>query len=716
MKTTMVFLYLCICVFCFAKTEIPVTRVNHPMTIDGLEDDWKDIPRLPEPVTYSPEEGKDPCYETEARIAYDDKYFYVLFISEIDDPDDLIATVATRENWDNDEQVVFAIDVFNSDRGAYLFNFNPYGNPKDWISSAAGPSDMNWNIPLKSKSQIYQDRYVVEVAIPFASLPFDDTQEEQRWGFYYFRLDKTHNEQSVYPPRTHQMQNIFAQSGVLTGMRNIKSGRQLDLRPYVFGSYLRDGKKRKLDTGIDASYSLNPRLTLSATINPDYSQIEADPMNVDINKRDPTWLQEKRPFFTQGMDFFYTNLFELVYTRNIVNPVAGAKLSGKYPSSSFGYVSAYDEGVDDDSKELYNLFRYRLDVLDESTVGVLLTDREDMGSSAFNRVAAVDGFYSFPLNIRIKSQTAVSFDSLKTEQEVEGRDGYERGWAHNTTVEHNGEHSYNDFWIEAISKNFEPGSGYMSSLSKDRYQLGTHNKYDILEGNNWWNEVEVYFGMKNFYDMQNEPLEEFIWVGIWADWKSVGNSELKIEINNNRHEYVDESGNVQAKDLSTVRYVLENWKMFSGSFRAWLNGSFGTEPYFDGEGFEGWSYFLESGFSLDLFDRMSISPNVQVTDFYEEFGGDRVYKYYTVWNRVTFLISQNLYIRNITQGMFQRTYDLDTRESYSETEYSNSLLLTWEYSPLSNIYFGVNLVEFDRFDRLEDHVQLFFKGNYLWTL
>ncbi len=717
LKTTLVLLFVIVSSICLAKPEIPIVRVHQPITVDGYENDWEGIEPLPQPITYNPVEGNKPVYETEARIAYDDDYFYTLFISEIEDPDNLIATVATRENWDSDEQVAFAIDVFNSDRGAYLFNFNPYGNPKDWISSAAGYSDMNWNVPLKVKSRIYQDHYVVEVAIPFASLPFDDTLEEQRWGFYYFRLDKTHNEQSLYPQRTHQLQNIYAQSGVLSGLRGIKSGKQIELLPYVFSSYIRDEDEWKTDAGIDASSAISTNLTLSATINPDYSQIESDPMNVDINQRDPQYLSEKRPFFTRGMDFFSTGQFDLVYTRNIVNPVAGVKLSGKYPTACIGFVSALDEGIHENKEHLYNLFRYRKDILEESTVGVLLTDKEDMASSSYNRVAAVDGFFSLPSNIRIKTQTAWSFDSLRTdvENQIEGYN--DDGWAHNTTVEHNGEHSYNDFYFEAVSEYFEPGTGYMSRMKKHRYQLGTHNKYDMLGRNSLWNEVEVFFGMKNRYSMESDPLDQYIWVGISSDWRSVGNSEFKIEINNETYDYLDENGDPQSRKLNSLRYVITNWKMFSGSFNAWLNGNFGSDPYYGGEGFEGWSVFAEVGCNLDLFDRLSIKPNFQYSDFYKECGGARVYQWYTLWNQTTLLLSQNLYVRNITQGMYQKVYDMDTGQlAYKSTEYSNSLLMTWEYSPLSNIYFGVNFIDFDRWDNISNHAQLFFKGNYLWTL
>ncbi len=703
-----------------AKVEIPITRVDRPMVIDGSESDWRNIEPLPQPTTYTPVEGKEPQFATDTRIAYDKDYFYIIFIAQIDDPDDLLATVATRENWNNNEQVVFALDVFNSDRGAYLFNFNPYANPKDWISSASGTSDQNWDIPLKSKSQIHQDRFVVEAAIPFASLPFDDSQDEQRWGFYYFRLDKKHNEQSVYPPRTSKLQNIYAQSGVLKGLQGIKSGQQLELLPYVFSSYIHNEKDWEYDGGIDASYSLDSHMTLSATINPDYSQIEADPMNIDINQRDPQWLEEKRPFFTRGMDFFYTDIFSLVYTRNIENPIAGFKLSGKYPSASIGFVSAYDEGKHGEKKDVYNLFRYRKDILEESTVGVLITDREDMASSGFNRVGAVDGFFSLPMNIRIKTQTAYSQDSLTAVPYYMDRDGFETGWAHHTKLEYTSEHNGGDVFFEVIEKNFEPGSGYMSYYDKNMYMLGAYCRNDILDANTLWEEVTLNYGIKNKYDLENNPTNQYAWSSLYFEWKNVANSEITIDVNNETDDYYDENGDFQSSEFSTVRYSFSNWKMFSGSFNAWLNGSFGTSPYFGSAcnpAFKGWSYYAEFGFSLDLFDRLAIRPSIQYTDFYMDTMDQRVYQWYKLYNKITFLLSQDLYIRNITQGIYQEEYYPWSDASPEHfTAYSNSLLLTWEYSPLSNVYVGVNFVDFDRWDNVAENTQIFFKGNYLWSL
>lgn len=698
-----------------AKTEVPITRLSQPPVIDGRMEDpaWQTVDPLPPFVTYRPEEGLSPSLNTEVRIGYDRNWFYIVFRCEIESPQKLKATVAPREGWESDEQVVFALDTYNTNREAFLFNFNPYGNPKDWISSTTGYSDMNWNIPLRTGARIYDDHYIVEVAIPFRSLPFDDSREEQRWGFYCFRMDETNGEFAIYPPRSRQIQNIFAQSGVLTGMHDIVSGNRLEIRPYLFSSRIERDRQWNFDTGVNALYAPTSTTILSATINPDYSQIESDPLNVDINQRDPEWLQEKRPFFTEGLDFFNVPNLNLVYTRNIVNPVAGVKFSGKFPGQSVGILSALDQGVDNDRNDLYNLFRYRRNIFGESVIGVAATQAEDLDSDRFNRVAAVDGMIVFPENIRIKTTGSYSWDG---DGDVENRGGYAVA-----RMEYERDNRWSEFTVKAASSDYIPGSGYISDFDRGKYMFSTHNSFPLVE-NHWrWESVKWFFGYHHTMDLSRKPLEDFLWTGIEFDWADQMWTELKYGQDHHRHEYwLDDM--IAVKDMYTAYLEFETWKQWSPVFDTWLNGRVGSSPWFGSSssdpGYEGWRYSLEGGFRWRAGSRLDLHANLEWVDFLTAPDGDRQYCWYTLWNRVTWMLHSRAHIRNIVQGRMVETHDLSLPGSTAEQEttWSTSTLFVWEYAPLSYMYLGVNFNNFDGFTNFSDETQIFLKINYLWMI
>ena len=143
------------------------------------------------------------------------------------------------------------------------------------------------------------------------------------------------------------------------------------------------------DFGLNATYGVTSDLTLDATYNPDFSQVEADAGQISVNERFALFFPEKRPFFLEGTEIFGMAK-QLIYTRSVANPVAGAKLSGKVAGLSIGYLGAVDESFDVDAPNtLVNLLRVRKDVGASSTIGAVYTDRS-VNSNEYNRVAGAD--------------------------------------------------------------------------------------------------------------------------------------------------------------------------------------------------------------------------------------------------------------------------------------------------------------------------------------
>ncbi len=699
-----------------AKPAIPITRVSTPPIIDAAEYDpvWEAIEPLPQPVVYLPHEGDELAQRTEARLAYDNNWLYLQFTAWCD-PANLKVTVSPREAWSSDDQVAFALDVYNSERDSYQFNFNAYGNPKDWLNSITGASEMNWNIPLRSAGRIYSQYYIVEVAIPFSSLSFDSRLPEQRWGFYYFRKDETNNQQAVYPPRSQDINSLLSQDGVLEGMRGIDGGHRIDLTPYLFGSYIDPGEKLDGDAGIDLETALTPQMLLSATLNPDFSQIEADAPDVDVNRLDPRQLSERRLFFTRGLNFFYTNQLNLLYTRKIVNPVAGVKVSGKYPNFCLGYLSALDEGIDGSRHDLYEVFRFRHDVFSQSTIGTTLTSVDDLDNHTWNRVTATDLMFSLPPYFTAQLDVAASFD-----HPIEKGDT-ETGYGSSGNFHFENELVDASSWFTAYTDEYEPGAGYLSPRRKGVMNIGASDRQILWRNGNTYNNIQVYGGTSSDYELDYNPIRSMTWAGFIVDWKNRLSTQIEFKMYNDTNNWLQ--GDTEQERIFRYNEVnLTTSRYWSSLLDTWWNLSTGSTPWYGDSiydpGFKGWYIASDTGCHARPFDRLSVDITASAYDLHTDWQGDRKFAYVTLWNKWTLLISQGVHVRDIIQG--QRVWMEYPRYEgvggWSSTQFSNSLLVSWEYCPLSNIYAGCNFVDFNRWDNLTENLQLFAKINYLWTL
>lgn len=315
-----------------------ISRTDHKPVIDGLLNDptWLNLEPITGFMQYSPVEGIPPSESTYLYIAYDEDNFYLAFKCYDSEIGEVRATMAQREQIDNDDVIGFAFDTYNSEREAFLFNINPYGIPSDFISHFDGFIDYGWDADLKCKGKILSDYYCIEAAVPFKSLRMP-AKDEQEWGFYALRVIKRKGELDVWPPRTRKIRSLVAQASLLKGIKGVESGRNFVLLPYVFSSYInRPGEEdRPFDLGLDVRYGITSSLMVDATLNPDYSQIEADPDEIELSERYDIQLPEKRPFFTEGTDVFASNQL-LLYSRVIGNPVAGLKLTGKMGGTGLG--------------------------------------------------------------------------------------------------------------------------------------------------------------------------------------------------------------------------------------------------------------------------------------------------------------------------------------------------------------------------------------------
>jgi len=339
-------------------------------------------------------------------------------------------TLADRDKIGNDDNIQFILDTFNDNRRAYVFAVNPLGIQADGVRSEGsfgrmagnvggsatsgggmgssrlgiGNVDLTQDMVWESKGRITDFGYEVEVRIPFKAVRYIPGRDT--WGFNAVRTTVQTNFQDSWAPVFRANSSLLSQSGRLTGLRDMQRGLVLDVTPV--GTSLSSGApahgtgasasgwaySSKQELGGDIRWGLRPNATLNGTIRPDFSQVEADAGQLPGDVRFALFFPELRPFFVEGSENFDTPN-QLVYTRNIVRPDAAAKLIGKTSGTDFAILSAVDGksyGKSGDSP-MFNIARVRRDLGSQSTLGLLVTDRED--GKRYNRVVGMDTRYVF---------------------------------------------------------------------------------------------------------------------------------------------------------------------------------------------------------------------------------------------------------------------------------------------------------------------------------
>jgi hypothetical protein len=403
-----------------AAKHFTVKRAASKIKIDGVlnEEAWKYPEKIKILYEWNPGDNIPPPVETECMVTFDKSKLYVAFRCFDPDPSKIRAHIMDRDSIDTfvqDDHISIIIDTFNDERRGFQFRVNPLGVQADAIfSELEGYEDFSWDAIWKSAGKITDFGYVVEIAIPFNQLRFPKGQGVQTWGFEadrsYPRTDRHRMSSHV---RDRNVSCILCQLNKLTGFEGISPGKNIEFDPtltmnrtdnrenYPDGPL--ESGKLKVEPGLSARWGVTPNLTLNATVNPDFSQVEADVAQLEVNTRFALRYPEKRPFFLEGADFFLTPI-ESVFTRTVYDPVWGAKMSGKAGKNAFGLFVTQDRynnlifpanqgsaqtSLDDDV--FGGVFRYRRDVGKGSTVGLLYTGRA--GDDYYNHVGGVDGYF-----------------------------------------------------------------------------------------------------------------------------------------------------------------------------------------------------------------------------------------------------------------------------------------------------------------------------------
>lgn len=382
--------------------RITLPRIEAEVVIDGRLDEpvWSEATRLRGFHQYQPVDGRPAEERTVVLAWYGPTAIHFGIIAHDQVPGSIRATVADRDNLDSEDRVTIFLDTFHDRRRAYFFTVNPLGSQEDGVRSEGGfsagslmggTSDKNPDYVWQSKGVVTDSGYVVEVRIPFKSLRYAGG-ELQSWGLNVSRKTQRTGYEDTWTDVRRANASFLTQAGTVEGIENIKSGISGEFQPFVTaqanGSRTASGFEREdpePSAGANLRVGLTTNLSLDATYNPDFSQVESDVSQVTVNERFALFYPEKRPFFLEGIELFSTPN-QLVYTRQIVDPIAGGKVTAKVGRTTVATLVAGDEV--DDPTALAGIARVRQDIGTNSLAGFTFTSRE--GDGAFNRVAEAD--------------------------------------------------------------------------------------------------------------------------------------------------------------------------------------------------------------------------------------------------------------------------------------------------------------------------------------
>ncbi|UCC44740.1 MAG: carbohydrate binding family 9 domain-containing protein [Candidatus Zixiibacteriota bacterium] len=446
---------------------LEVKRAPGKIKIDGDLSDpgWREAQPAQNFTQHHPNQETAPPVRTEAFMTYDDENVY--FAAVCYAPAGTVrASLCERERIFNDDNIGFFFDTYGDATRAYIINLNPYGIPYDALWSRGWGEDGSFDLIFESSGVVTDSGYQVEMAIPYSSLRFPNKPvQEWRVDFYRHHQRESHYSMSWATYDLNE-QCWPCRWGTVTGIENVSPGKGFELMP-TFVSHqtgtLSDWSDPETslsngdlygETSLSAKYNVSSDLTVEATYNPDFSQVESDATQIDVNSTFALYYNERRPFFQEGIDLFRTN-FNMVHTRTINKPKFASKFSGRFGSLRIAGLTAYDDNtqilipMEESStwamagKNLTNMFAARQTLGDNSDVRLVVTDRRIDGGGSGTAVS-LDG------GLTLGRQNQLRWQYIATHTEEIPGEMIDPHWDYDTVMEDDGVtiKSVDSTWIE----------------------------------------------------------------------------------------------------------------------------------------------------------------------------------------------------------------------------------------------------------------------------
>jgi len=687
-----------------SKEVVNIPRLSHPPKIDGILENplWeKEALKIVDFVQFAPKEKGEPSEKTVAYVGYDQKNLYFAFRCYDSEPKKIRASVTNRDGCIDDDWILVFLDTFNEKRRAFSFIINPIGIQFDCIRTEEGGSDNmddSWDTVFSSDGKMDDEGYTVEVSIPFKSIRFPD-KEKKIWGLSLGRNIPRKGEIIIWPGMTREIPGLLTQESEVLIDGNVEKGKNLEIMPVVT-SLTTQEERADFQPGVNLKYGVSSDLTLDFTLNPDFSHIEADAPQIDVNQRFALYYPEKRPFFLEGMEIFQFPQISMVYTRRIIDPVLGGKITGKIGRFTYGYLTAYDLNPTeslwevsngDSNKEdnaLFNIFRMKTDVFRESWVGFCIADKEIDGS--YNRVAGIDGALKFKNKYFFTFQALASKTKYREEESGVAPALYAdffyftKSW-------------YAGLYWMSIHPDFEASSGFVNRMDYKTY--GAYTSLRFHPQKKYLNLFSINFraGQRNDY-FGSDVQDRWGVANLYFEFNQWSRMNITFQSQMERYEGIDFNRNSFTVDGNTN---LIGWLPLGFYFST--GDSINYDP---DDPFLGWSntYGLYLNFKPNR--RLQISLDFNKYTFWEERGGEQLLDYNVFRQRTTYQISKTLSLRAIVD------YDHYYKELYG------SFLVSWILKPGTVFFLGLDsdLEKNDAGRYTRTGYSIFIKFSYWWRI
>ncbi len=693
------------------------TRTQTAPRIDGRLDEklWSEASMVTGFKTYNPDYGRDLPGQTRVLLAYDGQNLFFAFECLDPDPSAIKASLTSRDKMMNDDWVCINLDSFGDQQSLYAFYINPLGIQGD-SRFAANQEDFSFDCVWYSAGAVHDSGYALEIQIPLKSIRYSHANPVQM-GVIFERRVSRRSEQATSPPlRPEQAMAFLTQMHPMV-YENLETSTLLEILPgltYMQREVARRGElalsERRAEGSLTLKLGVSSDLILDATYNPDFSQVEADAGQVDVNLRYALFYPEKRPFFLEGNEQFTVGATSssavdpvqaLIYTRTIVDPLLGVKLTGKLgKDNSVALLYAADDPGElaptaDGALIHVPILRYKRSLAGDSFLGGLVAARER--PDEYNRLGGIDG------ELRLGESSTISFHALGSRTRPPGSGEVLAGHALGMNFQYGTRELALGFSAKDISEDFIAEMGYVTRtgvmLVSGSVTPRFYPESELLR--------RISVGLSSAQTLDRPS-------SLWETYNAVAVSFLVggTTIVQPRYIYSTEiflgerfrTGGVDLQLRSQVTKEL----LFQASARRGTAIFYGLDP------FQGRSISAFASVTYQPWEDLALDLSSQYSDFERASDSERIYEVIIGRSKLTYQVNRYLFFRGTLEyNTYRRRLLTDALVSFT---YIPGTVFHAGYGSLYERIRWENdtVVPDERF--LETQRGVFVKASYLWQL
>ena len=687
--------------------RLAAVRAAGKIVLDGElnESAWSQAPMAHNFIQNEPREGEPATYDTEVRVLYDDDALYFGVFAKDDEPGRIIVSDLKKDFTAASGDGFFIIlDTFHDQRNGYQFAINAAGAKWDsQMVNEGRENNANWDGIWDVATRIAETGWYAEIRIPFRTLRFDSG--DAVWGLNFERKLRRLNEDSYWAPvpRIYDIQQVSL-AGTLEGLRGVRPGKDLRVKPYALGSSNTNGSlgtEGDANAGFDVKYGVTSGLTWDFTVNTDFSQVEADEQQINLS-RFSLFFPEKRDFFLENSGIFQfgggfggfsspaaggggttggtatrqnaSQETRLFFSRRIglsdngdaIPILAGTRVTGRQGRYSVGVLNIQQREQGSVPSTNFTALRLRRDILGNSDVGLVLLDKEEQGPG-YNRVAGVDANFRFGfLNLNGYAAKTLSPQSIAP--------GRGRDYATRASVNYQDRRWTFRGRFDGIGERFNDEMGFVPRQGVDNSFAFMARAFRPQWASSWLRESRPHWQIDMFSRQSGGGLESrYQDLHFPLTFQDSSNMEVGVNANAEEVRTPFTINTARGVHVNPGRYDFNEYFIFwntNSAAKISINSRYSTGKFYDGYRR---SYIF--GPALRLNENLNLAFNVQINDITLS-TGDFVSTLLT--SRVNYNFNTKMFLNALLQ------YNTDSQQ------WSSNLRFNIIHRPLSDIFVVYN--------------------------